>query len=338
MSPIRCALMVVTSTALLTAGAGVTPLSGDTDAEFERLMEENPSQRAAIEGIDTAIADDPELEESIVAYQDSLSQSPAFAEQESLFHAAVAEDTLLAERLMELEHVAAGDSDAAQQLASFDSLVASDEDLAEIVREVERLASEDTALLETHGTAMAYLEAHPEIAESVFVDPDGPSYDGSDPAVAGYASYLAVQRPLYRAWRRLYRYVGAHPRAAAGLHAHWRWFETRSALWRAWWRCRLRAARKPALHRVIWRRRLVLGRSPRLCRWLWGHRFVLARRPAFRRHLTFLHRHPRIWDGLVRHRHFVRRPAGRPKTPPGRRPKPGAKPGPKPRPQPPGRP
>jgi hypothetical protein len=146
-----------------------------TDEDYEKFLQENPGYKSQIEEIDALLGSDEELEESYLAYQESLSVNAELAQQESTFFEVLQEDTVLAERLARFEEIAAQDSEAIGQLTAMDSLLAEDQGLVKRMEEVELAAGEDPDLLENHGDQMAHLQTHPEEAEEFFALEEGPT-------------------------------------------------------------------------------------------------------------------------------------------------------------------
>ena len=297
---------------LLLMPASICIGTEETDPEYELFLKDHADQKAQITEIETALAQDEEAEESVLAYADSLDGNPDLAAHESALYEATQEDPILLERQTSFEELLAEDPEASGQMATMDSLLAADKEFAERMEEVERLAGEDDELLDGHGDAIAYLESNPNEAEKLFAQESGPTYAGSDPAIVSYVAYLTARPPLYRAWWRLYRHLRTHPRTCGLVYAHWRWYRPRARLWHAWWSYRLRAAHHPHTHRLFWARRLYLGHRPALARTLWRHRCLMATRPALRVHTRFLQRHPNVVRRVANHRHWVRQHTARP--------------------------
>jgi len=328
----RCSavLLCVALCVAWTALPAQAQTTAGTDLDYDQLLRENPEYREDIEALQDALADDPEAEESFLAYQDSVDAYPELAEHQAAYYEALAEDSLLSARAAEFGEAAAADPEAEAQLATFDSLMAADEGLAERMEALEVAAAEDADGFGAQAEAIATVQANSELAEEIFSDEAGPSYSGANPQVVVYVDYLRAHPKLYRARWRLHHYARARPPLARALHAHWRWWHPRRALWRSWWRYRLHAARNDRTHRIIWERRTWLGRRPALARGIWHHRLLVARRPALRRPASFHHRHPHVAKRVIHHRRVVR-----PHAPPGHKtPPPKHKPKPKPKPLP----
>jgi hypothetical protein len=342
---LRCSLIALGCCLALRIMVGVPPAASqeaepglETDQEYQRMLDEHPEYKAQFEKIDSLLAEDQDLEDSYLAYQESLMVDRTFAAEESTYFEALEEDTVLARRLAEFEATAAEDSGAVAEFATMDSLFAVDPELAERVEELESAAAEDPDLIDNYGEAMAYLEADPEEAEGFFGDEAGPTYHGEDPRMIVYVGYLAAHPRLYRAHWNLYRYLRSHRAVARVVYGHWKWCVTRRPLWEASWRYRLRAARHPGIHRVAWQRRIYLGGRPQLLRHVWHHRLLVAGRPGMRpvlaRYSIFAIRHPEHARTVVKHRHWVRKHHPQPKAKPRPRPEPKPKPKPKPPPEP----
>lgn len=283
--------------------------SDDADQEYALFLQENGSASDRIEEIDSLIEDDPELEASFTAQADSLAAHPELAAQEESLADALEADPALATSRGEYEDALAQETDGATQAATFDSLMAADPRLAELMEEIEREAGSDSELLDEHGDAMAYLEAHPEESVALFAEESGPTYTGSDAVVVAYVTYLELHPTYYRSWWRLHRHLRAHPPQARVLYAHWRWRKARPRLWHAGWSYRLRLARAPRIHQLYWKQRLYLGHRPALARELWRHRVLVARKPALAAHRRYLRRHPGVAHRVALHRTWVRRHA-----------------------------
>ncbi len=311
------AAVVLAGAIILCSGA-----RGEDDPDYARLLGENEADRSRIEEVETAIAQDPELEASLLAYQDSVTANSELAAQEEALDAALESDSVLVERLAGFEEAAARDPEASQQLASFDSLLAADSELAARYAEIEREAAADPEILDTQGSAIAYLETHPDEGSAFFALEAGPTYVGADPVLVAYGHYLRGHPPLYRAWWRLHDHLRPRAAVARALHAHWHWLQPRRELWHAWWAFRLRAAQDARIHQRIWQRRLFLGGHPVLARQIWHHRLLVASHPILRSHVRFLNRHPAIARGMLAHRRWVHRHDPGPARPQRVRPKP----------------
>lgn len=280
-----------------------------------RGSDESDSEYTQIEEIDELIEGDPDLDASFAAQAESLAAHPELAEEEESFATALQADPVLAARHGAYEDAVAEEPEAAAQTVTIDSLMAADPHLAGLMERVEKEAGSDSQLLDNHGEAMAYLEAHPQEAEALFAEEQGPVYAGGDAALIAYVAYLDAHPDYHRSWWRLYRHLRAHPPRARILYAHWRWLEPRKRLWHADWAYRLRVARAPQVHRLHWNKRLYVGRRPALARGFWHHRVLVATKPALKAHRHYLRHHPRAA------RKVAVRPAkvGKPKVHPRRR-------------------
>ncbi|MBU1949185.1 MAG: hypothetical protein KJ927_10770, partial [Candidatus Eisenbacteria bacterium] len=293
---------------LFLAGAG-TVSAEDTDPidpEYETLLTENPDDQEQLRDIEALLSSDIELEDSFIAYEDSLATHPELAGQEEELAEALAGDPELQRQLTEFEGWLSSDPESAGRMASYDSLMSSNPELAEAVEEMERLAAEDPDILESHGEAMAAIEGDSELAAEIFAEEDGPTDVARDPAVSAYIIYLRGHPAYYHTGWRIYHYARLHPPAARGLYSHWRWFHPRRDLWRSWWGCRIRAAHNVKVHKILWRRRAYLGRRPALAHQVYRHRMVVLSRPALRCHMSFLSKHQRLARAVVKHRKQVR--------------------------------
>jgi len=288
------------------AAAGDGTAESAEDEAYAGVLAAHEEERAQIEAATAALAEDPELEEAVLAYQDSLAASEEMAQHETAFSEALEQDAELERRLEAYEAAAAAEPEAEGELAAYDSLLAAEPELAERVQAVEEAAAADPEGAEAHAAAIAHLEAHPAEAESFFAEESGPVYAGRDAALVAYAAYLRAHPGLHRAWWRLHDFVRLHPRVARPVHRHWRWRAERTQLWRAGWRWRVYTAQRSAVHRIVWGRRLYYGRHPERVRWHWRHRLVVARRPHLRAQVRFLRQRPTIARAIAHHRHWVR--------------------------------
>lgn len=281
------------------------------DEDYSRLIEENAEHRKQVEEMDELLSVDEELEESYLAYQDSLNANPELGEYEDLLFEEMEEDSVLARLLTEFEEDAARDPEAAGRLAYMDSLLAAEPDLAEKMQELESAAAEDPDILVEHGDEMAYLCARPAEGEEFFSKEDGPYYPGSDEGMVEFVYYLEGHPRLFRAYWGLYHHISADPVLRRAVYSHWRWYWRRKHLWKSHWRYRLHAARDARAHRMVWARRVYLGRSPWQGRAVWRYHFVVVKRPMARpvlwKYQAFVARHSKYRGTVAKHRHWVRK-------------------------------
>jgi hypothetical protein len=280
------------------------------DEEYTRLLSDDPENSGSIQAVDSLLARDGELEDSYMAYEDSIGAYPEVAGHEGDLYEALDSDPALADAYAQLEDDVASDPGAAYKIAAEDSLLAADPEFARRMMELESAAAEDPDLLDTYGEQMAYLWSHPVEAEEFFSDESGPYYPGSDESLVAFVYYLEDHPRLFGAYWDLYHYLGAHRALRVALFRNCRWYMPHSRLWIADWRCRLLAARDGRIHRSLWNRRVYLGGRPWLNRALWRHRIVVAHRPRGRaaiwKHRAFEARHPKYRGALARHRSWER--------------------------------
>jgi hypothetical protein len=297
------------------AAASAAAQSGDaapqTDEEYTKLLSDDSQNSGRIQAVDSLLAGDAELEDSYLAYEDSIAAYPELAEHEGDLYEALDSDPALAGACAELENEVASVPEAAYEMATEDSLLAADPEFASRMTELESAAAEDPELLDNYGDQMAYLWSHPVEAEEFFSDESGPYYPGDDESIVVFVYYLEDHPRLFGAYYDLYQYLGAHRALKLALFRNCRWYTPpHRRVWIADWRCRLAAARNTRIHRALWNRRIYLGRHPLLNRAVWRHRIVVAHRPQGRaalwRHRAFVARHPKYRGALARHRSWER--------------------------------
>jgi hypothetical protein len=282
------------------------------DSEYARVLKENPDDAGHLDEVDGFLSGDEELDESYVAYEDSLEANAGLQEHENALFEAVDEDTAMARLLAGFEEEAAEHPESAEQMALMDSLLAADPGLAERMQEVEAAAAEDPDLVESYGGQMSYLYSRPMEAEEFFTtDEGGPYYPGSDEEIVAFVYYVEKRPRLFRAYWSLFTYIRADRALRTALYRHWRWYGSRRPLWKAHWRYRVWTARKSEVHRMVWARRVYLGKRPWLGRSIWKHHFVVAKRPLARpvlwKHSVLVAKHPKYRGAVAKHRHWVRK-------------------------------
>lgn len=314
-------------------GAAQQEGSSAGDPEYTKTLQEDSGNKAQIEKVDALLSGDEELEESYLAYEDSLDAHAELRGYEDGLFEAADRDTMLARLMADYEEIEASTSEASERSADMDSILAADPGLADRMRQLEVMAAEDPDLLDDYGDQMFYLWSRPIEAEEFFsTDENGPYYPGSDEEIVTFVYYLEKHPRLFRAYWNLYTYVGANVPLKRALYSHWRWYMNRGDLWKAHWRYTLWTARNDGLHGLVWNRRLYLGRRPWLDRSIRAHHVLVVRRPHARpllwKHGAFVARHPEHRSTVVKHRRWVKTHGPHPKAKPARthmKPKPKAK-------------